>query len=161
MCNFLLVGIPKAEPIPTHEAGNLGFIPIDSSKLPRSFPATMNAFFVVSGGCSCDLYTPPKASVEDRAASYRKKGWSEGKVRRAIEQASHSSRGQAGPGLRPDVRALLASWCSRFHTLAFAYFVTGGDPVLDIPATLARASITDVVNDRFEPPTSSILLLSN
>lgn len=164
MCNFLLVGIPNGAQVEIaneRSAEALRFISIDKSKLPATFPESMKAFFIVSGGCACDLFSRATSNIDEREVAYRRKGWSEQKIRRALAQANHAAERHAEPGLRSDVRSLLTDWVNRFHTIALAYFATRADPTNDIPSTLSKASIADVVCADFEPPTSSIMIISS
>jgi hypothetical protein len=164
MCNFLLVGIPKGASIHIaneRSADNLRLISIDAGILPATFPGDMQAFFLVSGGCSCDLFSRTTGNVDEREVTYRRKGWSEQKIQRALAQAKHAVERHAEPGFRPDVRSLLTEWVGRFQTIALAYFATRADPTDDIPTALSKAAIVDVVRADFEPPPSSILIVSS
>ena len=165
MCSFLLVGVPKGATVELTnrvEGRALSILAIEPSRLPPSFPVDMRALFLTSGGCSCDLYVRRRQDHEDeRAAAYRKKGWSDTKVRRALSQHRAARAGDDEPGFRSDVRALLMSWFDMFGSIAIAYFVTGGDPIDDIPAPVTRASLAEIVSSRFEPDERSVMLISS
>jgi hypothetical protein len=65
----------------------------------RLFPPSDVVFFLTHGGCSCDLYSEPVETTaeEDEAADrarYRRKGWSQSKIDRAIEA---KAKPHAGP----------------------------------------------------------------
>ena len=58
---------------------------------------------VGTGMCSCDLFN--QGSEENVYEKYRKKGWSKGKIERAIENRKKSNR---HAGLNPELRRWLA-----------------------------------------------------
>ncbi len=155
MCNFLLVGAPRgiladaARP-----ARDLQLRRISAQSLPGVFPSDLDAFFVTSGQCSCGLYfrseMPDK--VDRREIAYRRKGWSDAKIRRALAQVDHAEQTHAQtPGLRADVRALLQEWFTARQRLVFGFFGTRGDPTADIPTTMQSVSLKDLTSDSFEP----------
>jgi hypothetical protein len=93
MCWFVTIGVTSAGAAALEELvrarGGLGVSKSSNPHLARIFDADDILFEVTHGGCSCDLYTFPRESdpVEhERArARYRRKGWSEAKIARALE----------------------------------------------------------------------------
>lgn len=163
MCNFLLVGVPKdILPDAPKLTRGLHLQPIARQALPSVFPSDLDAYFLMSGQCSCDLFrVEARSKVDQREAAYRRKGWSEAKIRRALEQVDHSERAHARtPGMRADVRALLQEWFEARHRLVFGIFVSGADPTADIPTTIHPASMKDLTSDSFEPDEQLLMVTS-
>ena len=157
MCNFLFVAFPGEapfDPVGTREGGTLKLKPIDPVRMPAGLPAGMRGFYLVENGCSCDLFVHGKADPD-----LRKKGWSETKIKRAREQARRARGAPSDPGLRADVRELLTDWCQQFGQIAFAYFVTTGDPDLDLPTSITEAELTRSAAHLQKPPQAKVVVL--
>jgi len=104
MCWFVTIGVTSAGAAALEELGRargeLGVSKSSNPHLARIFGVDDVRFEVTHGGCSCDLYTAPRerdTSEHERArARYRRKGWSEAKIARALE-ASETAK-SAGVG---------------------------------------------------------------
>jgi hypothetical protein len=95
-----------------------------------------------------------------REIAYRRKGWSDAKIRRALAQVDHAEQAHAHTaGLRADVRALLQEWFAAGHRLVFGFFGTRGDPTADIPTTMQSASIKDLTSDSFDPGDQLVMVV--
>jgi hypothetical protein len=118
MCYFVTLGIAarqrsSVEALPSLRGG-FNVQPATNPSVARLFPKEDALFVVTRGGCSCDLYSrpglepdaSPGARDEDIArARYRRLGWSEAKVSRALEAkrlkaASRPHGGAAGEDSR-------------------------------------------------------------
>lgn len=104
MCYMIAVGLPKA----AHQKW------LDKLPQPmRAWPAhytglssrmdNFSIFIVGTGMCSCDLFN--RGSNENAVEKYRRKGWSKGKIERAIENRKKSN---LHAGLHPELRRWLA-----------------------------------------------------
>ena len=108
MCYFILVGIAEehAEVLQHH----LGGIPAPEPSILQFLPAGYRTFHV-SGMCGCDLYSASHVEPldEDRMRSkYRKKGWSESKIERALSD-KRSAQKESFRGLKPELRERLCN----------------------------------------------------
>jgi hypothetical protein len=96
-------------------------------------------YVLTDGHCSCDLYRSPsyagsRETVEDLerklCRKYRKKGWGEAKIRRAVKDATAARERRSGGdfiGLHPDVRVVLARVADEVdHIYAFVHQYSGG-----------------------------------
>lgn len=127
MCYFVLVAFPP-EAIPAARAqlrSTFGMRPANNPSLDASLPAGWSAFLLNDGMCGCDMYSHPdrkevavppaeraRAFREKHAKpKYRKRGWTEERIERAIAQMQEPDRAPAArgfTGLRGDVRKALA-----------------------------------------------------
>jgi hypothetical protein len=117
MCYFITLGLPTtAENLARDEFGR-GFmlLPTSNPSIRQVLPASFQALLLTSGMCSCDLYAKPGARSAERStdglrARYRKRGWSDAKIHRAVQA---SSKGRTTPvafsGLRADIAAGVVS----------------------------------------------------
>ncbi len=106
MCYFVTVGVPEArrEAVEDLAKGREGFAVhvVRNRFLIEQFAPGNVLFYVTHGGCSCDLVAEPTgiSDAEEEARQrerYRRKGWSEAKIARALE-----SRGEKKRHARPD-----------------------------------------------------------
>jgi hypothetical protein len=84
----------------------LGVAAAQNPRLAAAFPPADKLFWITHGGCSCDLNLSKHPDSGERTlakerARYRKKGWSEAKVDRAMA-AKHSARPSVSRGQRED-----------------------------------------------------------
>lgn len=118
MCYFVLIGVPAAS-----EPGFVeGMMPrgmatraCTNRSLSRRLPKGYQTYAIVSGMCSCDFFISAasrytKTSDPDVIRRrYEKKGWSQGRIERAVRQASAKPEKPAPfLGLRADLREVLA-----------------------------------------------------
>jgi hypothetical protein len=143
MCSFLFVAVSKR--VALERAGELRVRAIDGTRVPSAVPNDHRAYFVTDAQCSCAFEVRP--AQPDRAQHYRRKGWSETKIARALQQARDASAVDPtqAPGLRNDVRAFLQSALQRSGALYVCLFVTTANPVDDIPTTVVRANMSDIL----------------
>jgi hypothetical protein len=93
VCYFVTLGIAEQAVAVMSALGKerygFSFSPAKNPFVSRLFPKTDTLFYVTHGGCSCDLYTDPgheetPDQAQNHAARYRRKGWSEAKIQRAL-----------------------------------------------------------------------------
>ncbi len=122
MCYFITIAVPKnkAENFEKTVPRGLHIGATSNRTLKNHLPDDVSLYLVMSGGCSCDLFSENSKGIrnddlEEHVAKlrrkYQKKGWSEAKTERAIAQAmkgATSSAGKEKSGLRFDVREFLA-----------------------------------------------------
>lgn len=109
MCHFLTISVPDhALPdVPDRLRGKIDFSVQNNPSINRLISSDWISFTATSGGCSCDLYRDPKASIGDDTQliiRYLKKGWSEAKIQRALECRKQTD--SHAKGLRNDVLML-------------------------------------------------------
>lgn len=120
MCDFLTLSLraDNAELLKRAMHRRLAVRPAANADVDRHLPRDFRSFHITSHGCSCNLYYP-QAPADDRTANadrlradYRKSGWSEAKIARAVAQATRPRKADNSfAGLRPDL-------CERLATLA-------------------------------------------
>ena len=136
MCFFLTIAVPAKHVDQIGAVFGRGFQsrlsvnPSVESALPTGFAARI----VTRGTCSCDLYGPAHQapsvdSADHLRRKYERRGWSNAKIARAIEQASNSRRpGSGASGLRVDVVERLTSLCRNVGSVAVFVHWYHGDP---------------------------------
>jgi hypothetical protein len=106
MCHFLTISVPRNQvpDVPEEFRRKLHFAEHTNPSITKYTPPDWISFTATSGGCSCGFY-----SASDEKArltkKYQKKGWSDTKVRRALD--SHKSKPVRSAGLRSDVVGLV------------------------------------------------------
>src|SRR5690606_691206 len=117
----LTIAVPAKHADLVREAFGRGFVlhPTDNASVRAAMPRGYARQILTSGMCSCGLYTRPilgggrdgSHPTERLRAKYVKRGWSETKIARAIEQATHKEPKKPIPGLQPDVVERLQTLC--------------------------------------------------
>lgn len=160
MCYFVTVAC-EADHVPEVRAllrSAFGLLPTGNRSIMHWLPADWTAFHVVSGMCSCDLYSDPVhaeeqgVDVESEIARFRsrhqkprfrKRGWTDAKIERAIEDiraAGKPVRRARFTGLRTDLAFSLAELTRRARTIALAIHFYSGD--LDTePAAITKSTL--------------------
>lgn len=104
MCWFVTMGVTSAGAVAleelAHARDGLAVRKSSNPHIARLFSTTDVRFEVTYGGCSCDLYASPRApdpSERERAHErYRRKGWSEAKIARALEASATAKSARIG-----------------------------------------------------------------
>jgi hypothetical protein len=114
MCYFIGIGLPPPAAGRLLEEFGRGYMlsPTSNASIRAGLPASFHPRLLTSGMCSCDLYhrpgvPSPEPSPERMRDRYRKRGWSEAKIDRAISRSRASPRAARSgfSGLRADVAA--------------------------------------------------------
>jgi hypothetical protein len=133
MCFFLTIAVPEEHADQMFDTFGPGFHlgPTANESVLSALPARYTARVLTSGGCSCDLYVR-SGTADDANPSehlrrkYAKRGWSDAKIARAVEQAT-----QAKPltfsGLRKDVIEQLGTLCAAAGGVAVVVHWYTGD----------------------------------
>ena len=112
MCYFITISIPDSgiefakEKIPR----NIHLSPSSNPATQNLIPNNYQHLYVTSGGCSCDLFNEDhnestKDKIEEKLRrKYKKKGWSENKIQRAVSQANTDSTNNRSVGLSDDLK---------------------------------------------------------
>lgn len=86
--------------------------------LLKALPSGFHARLILLGMCSCGLYIPPpKNEPRDEIArhlkKYKRQGWSESKIQRAIEQIKSKEARKPIPmvGIQPDITRRIEELC--------------------------------------------------
>lgn len=120
MCFFITVAVPKAKADVLKEAVPRGMHidPVENRSVSNALPSDYTTYLLCSGGCSCGLYQDEivirseQPDLAKRRIQYEKKGWSDAKIGRALEQSQSSQtppyEGEEFVGLREDVVGVLA-----------------------------------------------------
>lgn len=127
MCYFVTVAVPS------QHAGRVGEVfgrgcqarPTANPTVTAALPAGYAALLITRGICSCDLYARPRGAGEPDAAAhlrrkYENRGWSDAKIRRALEQVEvrASKTARAVSGFRPDVITGFEALCRAAGSVA-------------------------------------------
>jgi hypothetical protein len=138
VCWFITVGIQEdaaaALEALGRRRGGLSVCPSRNPHVTALFPPNDATFEVTNGGCSCDLWLAPLKQAagerEKRREQYRKKGWSEAKIERALNAAAaaHLASANAEPlaGPRATFRRAIADQVATTGSVhVFAHFYKG------------------------------------
>jgi hypothetical protein len=109
VCYFIAVGVrdegARVLELEREKHEGFGVVPAANVDIAALFPKEDRLFWITHGGCSCDLVksrvSASKGGREKERAQYRKKGWSEAKIDRALK-AKHASKAQVPRGQRAD-----------------------------------------------------------
>ncbi len=93
MCWFITLGVKRAAVAEleklTHNRTGLAVWPVSNRHVAALFPKDDSLYFITTGMCSCSLMPRidlhASQQLEKRREWYRKQGWSEVKIARAIE----------------------------------------------------------------------------
>ena len=136
MCYFIALGVPATADSRLLDEFGRGFmlLPTSSASICRALPSAFKARLLTSGMCSCDLYVkpgiqPPETPTEELRTRYRKRGWSEVKIDRAVSQATAKSEivQPAFSGLRADVAAGVVAVAQSEGSIALVVHWFSGD----------------------------------
>jgi hypothetical protein len=136
MCFFLTIGVAGDSADSAELAVPRGFAlsQVENKSILSKLPKNYRTFVLTSGMCSCDLYRRRTQRSEDPTEflrrKYRKKGWSEARVDRAIDQASThaAARGKTQfVGLRPDAAEIVANFAHVAGRVVLIVHFYGGD----------------------------------
>jgi len=101
MCYYVTIGVRKRDTYLVEalgkERGGFNVTPSRNPSIARFFPAGQALYYITHGGCSCDLYATPTPTTpqEEETRSrdrYRRKGWSDAKIARALKSKRHTDR---------------------------------------------------------------------
>ncbi len=136
MCHYLSVCLPDArrDDFPGVRDWGFGIAPQVNLSLLSHFPEGWSAYTVTSGLCSCGFFEKPgalerqieKFREKHQKPKYRKQGWTEGKINRAIEDLRNKPR-LSPSGLRRDVREFLAHFGATIPGFSFYLHWYRGD----------------------------------
>ncbi len=94
MCHLITVAVSGAtrDPVDAFRTVGLGAAPAVNARLRDALRAETTPLDITQGGCSCALIQHSRSGLdEDRARRrYLSKGWSQGKIERAIEDKRKS-----------------------------------------------------------------------
>jgi len=98
LCVFITIGVTEKskQELIDMVGRDFGLSPLSDEEIRRLFPSSETCLLITRGLCSCDLYAgedSPERDREERSAAEdrkfatraRRKGWSEAKIQRAIE----------------------------------------------------------------------------
>jgi hypothetical protein len=126
VCYFIAVGVrdegARLLELERQKREGFGVTPAANLDIAALFPRGDRLFWVTHGGCSCDLVKTrvngSDADPEKDRAQYRKEGWSEAKIARALT-AKHASKARAPRGQRDDTpRERLDDLLARLSSIA-------------------------------------------
>jgi hypothetical protein len=88
MCFFVAIGIKtrSIELIEKAMKPNLVFSPVRNPNLNCCLSKGYSFCWVISNGCSCELLPEPPLNRELLGKKYKKLGWSNGKIKRVIDE---------------------------------------------------------------------------
>src|SRR5688572_3862675 len=124
MCFYLTVAVPAdhVERIGEVFGREFGCLDTNNPSVAAALPSGHVGRVIITNGCSCYLYGKVDDAQEADPAErlrrkYEKRGWSEAKIARAIEQQRRSARPPL-TGLRDDVVERLQTLCRSVGSVA-------------------------------------------
>lgn len=165
MCYFITITVPKAESdkITTTLPRNLHCFITNNKSITTHIPPDYISYCIITGMCSCDLFHPahPEEDGKEKEAlilKYKRKGWSESKIQRALadHETSISTKNKTY-GFRED----LFEWLiSRVHNvkgeLSIIVHMYSGDiesEVFDVQQDSIKLDIFPVYQETFSRDT--------
>jgi hypothetical protein len=153
MCYFITIGVP-AKLVSALEEFHREYklTPHGNASIRKAFGAEHKPFTITSGGCSCSLYSQPgeqQGKQEARLrAKYKKKGWSQAKIDRAMANKSHATQYKFN-GLHPDLRQHLSQVISTLkHLYMFVHWYSDNVDIESINIVTKKAiSVSDLLNN--------------
>ncbi len=146
MCAFVALAVPggSLERLRPHCPRGLHLEVCGNASIAEALGVDATAFWLTSGGCSCDL-APREAGDADadepppRAArlrrKFRRRGWSPAKVERAVKDALRGEISAAPrAGFSDDAAALLVRLVEQYGALRFV--VCAFDGSIDVPVAV-------------------------
>lgn len=123
MCHFLELAIHRDQTsaMDVFPARELHISQEGKLELSNHIPNDFVTFTVTSNGCSCDLYTGNRDIIDTekeqarKRAKYKKKGWSEAKIERALNEEHQQQQSQET--FRADVKLMLTDLLRRVDSL--------------------------------------------
>jgi hypothetical protein len=133
MCYFLTLGVPAKCADVMNSTAPRGFALnlVQNQSVLAQLPPDFRTYHLTSGMCSCDLYRRHSKRAEDPSEflrrKYRKKGWSDSRIERAVEQSSkHAKHKKPFVGLRPDAATIVGELARKTGRVAvIAHFYHG------------------------------------
>jgi len=115
MCYFITIGLheSKAGYLEEHARPEMSAWRCENSHIMAHLDEGFHGYVLTTGMCSCELYHSPARNETPEAAAkrlhkrYKKRGWTEVKIQRAIADATAAGNPQVR-GLRTDARELIA-----------------------------------------------------
>jgi hypothetical protein len=136
MCYFITVSVPKSkeEIFKSNIPRGLSIIECSNPSIIEYLPKSYSPYYLITGMCSCDLFSE-ESNEEDLQKTehklikkYRKKGWSENKIKRAISQSlSDSTSNISKAGLRDDAKMLLSDIAVKVGKIKIIVHMYSGD----------------------------------
>ena len=136
MCFFVTVAVPSQYVDRIGEVFGRGFQTHETANpsVMAALPAGYAARRITSGMCSCDLYGRRRTAeapnpVAHLRRKYEKRGWSEAKIKRALEQVAvkESKTNRASSGFRSDVLSGVETLCRAAGSVALLVHWYSGD----------------------------------
>jgi len=130
MCHFLTIAVPGKDvpEVPEEFRRSIHFDQHNNRSVTEHSPRDWTCFTATSGGCSCDFYRAPNNATRDISKlekKYRKKGWSDAKIQRALESQKDTTTRSAG--LRDDILDLVTRLTTHFGEIRLALHWYSGD----------------------------------
>jgi hypothetical protein len=143
MCLFITLALPAGADVPLLDslAARYGrcLVPLRNDSVERQLPPGAVYCRTTIGHCDCDNALGRAARAgsdqdhEERARRWRRKGWSEAKIARALENSADSTQVHAGnqdlAQWRGFLGALLGHGLARVHLLLHWYSADLEDPI--------------------------------
>lgn len=145
MCYFITVGTNElgAEVLMRRLSDTFGASPTSNVSILNLLPPN-DRTFNLGGMCSCHLFSKSHAEPLDThklRSKYKKRGWSESKIERAIS-GKRSAQRESFKGLRPDLREQLCHIVSELGRLSVVVHFYSGDVESEV-VLIARKVVVD------------------
>ena len=111
MCYFITVSIPDSgvEILKSEMPRELHLIETSNPSITPHIPENYISYVVTTDGCSCDLFSEESGDdeitkrINKLQRKYKRKGWSDSKIKRAIDQSISAAQSPKAVGLRNDL----------------------------------------------------------
>ena len=127
MCYFITVAFPKAmaSSILAELPKGLQPLTVTNQAITKLLPKDYGSLAIITAMCSCDLYSPALPGEKERVKEvlrrkYKKKGWSENKIQRALDDHEKSIKVRL-EGFRDDFLNWLTASVSSTQSSFFVF----------------------------------------
>ncbi len=136
MCYFITVSVPrtKEDILKSNIPRGLSIFECSNPSIIEYLPKDYSLYYLITGMCSCDLFSEENNEEDIQKTEkklikkYRKKGWSENKIKRAITQSlSHATSNKSKAGLRDDAKMFLADIATKAGNIKIIVHMYSGD----------------------------------
>jgi len=169
MCYFITIGLPKlkADIILNEIPKGLRFVATVNPNIISQLPENYIAHHVVSGMCSCDLFKSSKSNKAEKEREsllrkYKKKGWSEDKIKRALSDHENNIK-KSFSGFREDIISWVTSLVQDLEQplLLLVHMYSGAVETEEFQVKKRKIAVEDLVSFHKAFPEDTMVSISN
>lgn len=172
MCYFLTLGVAAkcADVMKNAAPRRYALDLVQNQSVLAQLPSEFQTYVLTSGMCSCGLYNRATKRAADpgefQRRKYRKKGWSQARIERAITQAAkhaEAAERKSFVGLHPEAAAIVTDIAKRAGRVAVIVHFYNGDLETESFTLRPSRSITgaELLNSSFPFDEDELIWVTN